>query len=250
MNYWTLSQKNIWVAAHRGWSTKYPENTMPAFEAAVALGVDQLEFDVHETKDGELVIIHDTTVDRTTDGTGAIADMTYEEILKLDAGIRKGEEFKGLRIPTMRQVMELVKDHPTMTLDVELKVYPTQGEERCWRITDKILAMIDEYGYTDRCVINTFSGRLHEYIRGEYGEKYRQHVYFPLRHNGECTLDPYDYGYCVCMFGDGDIMASQADFDAMAEAAAEAGYIKSEDIARLIAFRNNPSDESWIGGNK
>ena len=72
MNYWTQSEKNIYVAAHRGCSTKYPENTMAAFRAAVEAEVDQIEIDVHETKDGELVIIHDDKVDRTTDGKGKV----------------------------------------------------------------------------------------------------------------------------------------------------------------------------------
>ena len=72
MNYWTQSKDNIFVAAHRGWSEIYPENTMIAFEKALEIGVDQLETDVHVTKDGHLVLIHDTTVDRTTNKTGKV----------------------------------------------------------------------------------------------------------------------------------------------------------------------------------
>ena len=78
MNYWTQSKDNIFVAAHRGWSDMYPENTMIAFEKAIELGVDQLETDVRITKDGALVLIHDKTVDRTTDGTGFVRDYTLE----------------------------------------------------------------------------------------------------------------------------------------------------------------------------
>lgn len=92
MNYWTQNRDNIYVAAHRGWSTKYPENTMPAFRAALELGVDQLETDVRVTKDGELVLIHDGTVDRTTDGTGRVYDMTFEELQQLDAGSWKSPD--------------------------------------------------------------------------------------------------------------------------------------------------------------
>ena len=90
MNYWTQSPKNIYVAAHRGWRTKYPENTMESFRAAEALGVDQLELDVRVTKDDELVVIHDPTVDRTTDGTGLVREKTLTELKALDAGIFKG----------------------------------------------------------------------------------------------------------------------------------------------------------------
>lgn len=219
MNYWTQSEKNIYVAAHRGCSTKYPENTMAAFRAAVEAEVDQIEIDVHETKDGELVIIHDDKVDRTTDGKGKVRDMTLAEIKGLDAGIKKGERFKGERIPTLTEFMELIKDHPTMTVDVELKVYPTEGnEEYAYGVCDRILAVVDKYGYTDRCVINTWNGKLHEYVRDKYGDKYKQHLYYPVKHLGACTRDPYTYGYCVCMFGDKDAreyIASREEFDFM-----------------------------------
>ena len=155
MNYWTESKSNIYVAAHRGWRSQYPENTIPAFKAALELGVDQIEFDVRMTRDGELVIIHDATVDRTTNGTGAVKDKTFAEIRTLDAGSHKGEQFAGTVIPTLREFLELIKDHPTLTLDLELKEYPTaDNEERAYAACDKALALVDEYGYTDRVVIN------------------------------------------------------------------------------------------------
>ncbi|MBQ3049573.1 MAG: hypothetical protein IJC94_06425 [Oscillospiraceae bacterium] len=201
MNYWTQSEKNIYVAAHRGWSEKYPENTMEAYIAAEKLGVDQLEIDVRITKDGELVLIHDAAVDRTTNGTGLVCEKTLAELKELDAGGYKGEEYKNCRIPTFEEFMEYFKDHPTMTIDIELKEYPTEGwEETAYSVCDRVLKMVDDYGYTDRIVINTFSGKLHEYIFKKYGKKYRQHVYFPHSNLGEYELDPYSYGYCCCMF--------------------------------------------------
>ena len=96
MNYWTQSKDNIFVAAHRGFSEKYPENTMEAMEAAVELGVDQLETDIRVTKDGELVLHHDYMVDRTTNGEGHVRDLTLEQIRKLDAGYKKSPRFKGV----------------------------------------------------------------------------------------------------------------------------------------------------------
>ena len=74
------------------------------------------------TADDELVLMHDETVDRTTDGTGKVCEMTLSELKKLDAGVKKGAEFAGTKIPTLRELFELVKDHPTITLDVELKL--------------------------------------------------------------------------------------------------------------------------------
>ena len=85
----------VYVAAHRGWYNKYPENTMPAFRAVVELGVDQVETDVRISADGELVLIHDATLERTTNGTGKVIDKTLAELRALDAGIWKSLDFKG-----------------------------------------------------------------------------------------------------------------------------------------------------------
>lgn len=195
MNYWTQSKQNIFVAAHRGWRSKYPENTLEAFQAALNLGVDQIETDVRVTADGELALIHDATVDRTTNGTGLVCEMTLAEIKALDAG-------NGTKIPTLTEFMELVKNHPTITLDIELKEYPTEGREAIsFDVCDRTLKMIDEYGFADRCVINTFHGKLHEYIQDTYGNKYKQHVYYPPKRVKEHTVDPYSYAYCTCVFG-------------------------------------------------
>ena len=202
MNYWTQSEKNIYVAAHRGASASHPENTMEAFRAAIEMGVDQIETDVRITADGELVLIHDATVDRTTNGTGKVAQMTLAELQALDAGCKKDPAFTGAKIPTFRDLLELVKDHPTMTLDIELKEYPTEGwEEIAFSVCDKILALLEEYGYTDRCVINSFSGKLNEYVYKKYNGRYKQHVFYPQKHLGVCEIDPYSYAYCACMFG-------------------------------------------------
>ena len=118
MNYWKQSTENIYVAAHRGWSEKYPENTMIAFEKAIELGVDQIEIDIRITKDNELVIIHDNTVDRTTNGSGKVCDFTLEELKDMDAGSWKDEKFSNCRIPTLIEFMELVKDLPDMNCTI------------------------------------------------------------------------------------------------------------------------------------
>lgn len=221
MNYWTQSPKNIYVAAHRGWPAKYPENTMESFKAAEAIGVDQLELDVRVTKDNELVIIHDATVDRTTNDTGLVCEKTLAELKALDAGSHKGEEFKDCQIPTFIEFMDWIKDHPTMTLDVELKEWPTEGhEEIAYDVCDRVLKILDDYGYADRVVINTWSGKLHEYINKKYGKKYRLHSYYPIGCLGEISEDPYTFPYCCCMFTSNDEehwepMATKEEFDEM-----------------------------------
>ena len=241
MNCWTQSEKNIYVAAHRGWSEKYPENTMIAFEEAVKLGVDQLETDIRLTKDNELVLIHDAKVDRTTNGTGNVCEMTLAELRSLDAGSWKGEEFCGCRIPTLLEFLEFLQQYPEMTVDFEIKdIFPDWGEEITLATVDRILNLLDEYHMTQRCVINTWSGRMHEYIHGKYGDKYKLHVYYPQHCLGECTQDPYEYAYCVCMFGNPGYIASKEEFAAMKkkygiQTWAGAGVKNAEGVDTVIA---------------
>lgn len=96
------------LCAHRGDQQLEPENTVPAFVAAVKAGAPQIEFDVQKTKDGKLVIMHDLTVDRTTNGKGKIRDLTFAEIRALDAGIKKGEKFKGIKVPTLEEALDVI----------------------------------------------------------------------------------------------------------------------------------------------
>lgn len=96
------------IIAHRGFSGVYPENTLLAFRQAIDLGVDAIEFDVKATKDGVICLLHDFTVDRTSDGHGAIAEMTWREITALDAGTWKGAKFAGNRIPTFEQALDTI----------------------------------------------------------------------------------------------------------------------------------------------
>lgn len=96
------------LCAHRGDVTAAPENTLPAFQSAVEKGVQQIELDLDLTKDGEIVVMHDATVDRTTNGTGKVTELTFAEIRKLDAGAWFSEEFKGTRVPTFREALEVI----------------------------------------------------------------------------------------------------------------------------------------------
>ncbi|MCT4782597.1 MULTISPECIES: glycerophosphodiester phosphodiesterase [Exiguobacterium] len=129
--------------AHRGYSAKYPENTLRAFEAALP-HVDGIELDVQRTKDGRLVVIHDETVDRTTDGSGYVKDMTLKQIRQLKAD--------GERIPTLEEVYALVATHD-VTVNVELKTdeFDYAGiEPLAWLATE-------EFGLEDRVVFSSFN---------------------------------------------------------------------------------------------
>ncbi len=195
-------QKTVLVSGHRGFAARYPENTMISFASALKLPLDMLEFDLHMTRDGQIVMMHDHKVDRTTDGTGLIRTYSLSEIQKLDAGIRKGEQFKGTRIPAFEEFLALMKTRPEIGMCVELKDYPKDGAEWAWESADKSLELIERYGVADRCVINSWSGELLEYVDEKYGHRYKLHGYYPLNLMGEnMKRDPYEYLYCMCLFG-------------------------------------------------
>lgn len=111
MPYWrydmTAKTPKPLVVAHRGDLEHFPENTLSAFESAIDLGADAIELDVFLTKDGELVVVHDHILERTTNGTGYVGDLTLSELRRLDAGSWFGERFRGERIPTLGEVLEL-----------------------------------------------------------------------------------------------------------------------------------------------
>ncbi|MBL9156403.1 MAG: hypothetical protein JNJ70_02950 [Verrucomicrobiales bacterium] len=94
--------------AHRGAMATHPENTLPAFDEAIRLGAAMIEFDVQLTRDGALVLMHDVTVERTTDGRGRVADQTLTEIQQLDAGIRHAPRFAGTRVPTLDEALAAI----------------------------------------------------------------------------------------------------------------------------------------------
>ena len=108
------------LCAHRGFNSVAPENSMPAFGAAVALGADEIEFDLWTTKDGVLVSCHDQTLDRVSDGTGRISDYTYDELLKLDFGAKHGEKFRGLKIPTFEEILQKFAARTIMNIHVKI----------------------------------------------------------------------------------------------------------------------------------
>lgn len=111
--------------AHRGASAYAPENTIAAFDKAVEMKADYIEIDVQRSKDGKLVLIHDTTVDRTTDGSGKVGNLTFKELRNLDAGSWKGEQFAGAQIPTFDEILD--RYHGRIGILIELKapeLYP------------------------------------------------------------------------------------------------------------------------------
>lgn len=131
--------------AHRGASALYPENTLRAFLAAADFGADMCEFDVRMTRDSEVVVIHDATVNRTTDGRGRVADMSAAAIKRLDAGVRFGAEFRDERIPTLAEVAAALAGRCGM--DVELKA---AGLER------RVCGILRDGGAIESAIVSSF----------------------------------------------------------------------------------------------
>ncbi len=122
------------ICAHRGARFSHPENTISAFREALNLGVQMMEFDVWETKDGKLVVIHDSSVDRTTDGEGLISDLTLEDIKKLDAGFWHDARFKGEKVPTFEEVIAIMPIN--IWLNIHIKNDPETGKKIAKIIVD------------------------------------------------------------------------------------------------------------------
>ncbi|MBD1379802.1 glycerophosphodiester phosphodiesterase [Metabacillus arenae] len=146
------------IFGHRGCMGTVPENTLLGFRHALELGVDGIEFDVQLTKDGEVVVIHDEKIDRTTDGTGYVKDYTLKELKQVSAGAKFSNlewfdknVWRKERIPTLVEVLELIKPYQ-IELNIELKtnIFPYEG------IEEKVLAIVHQFDYADKVIYSSF----------------------------------------------------------------------------------------------
>ena len=125
--------------AHRGASSLAPENTLESFKKAIELKCDGIELDVHMTKDNQLVVIHDEFLDRTTNGTGSVRNLTLNEIKKLDAGSHFSNKFKDSKIPTLKEALDLI-----------IKQWEPGIEKN-------VITMIQNYNYEKKTIITSFN---------------------------------------------------------------------------------------------
>jgi glycerophosphoryl diester phosphodiesterase len=133
--------RRVVAISHRGEHLHHPENTMPAFQEAIRVGADFMEVDVRTTSDGKLVLSHDATVDRCTNGKGKVSEMTFEQIEELDAGVKAGPEFTGTKVPTFDQVLDLARGKIGIYVDVK-------------SVSAKdLVSHIDGHGMTEHVVI-------------------------------------------------------------------------------------------------
>ena len=154
------------VVSHRGDWRNYPENSLPAIESVIRMGVDMMELDLKMTRDSVLVLCHDGTLDRTTTGSGPVSKYTYAELQQFDLKRGHGIAIPGLKIPTLRQALQVCKDRITVNVDQGYDYY------------DQVLAITEELGMTDQVLIK--SGRTVEEVRRKLAEHPKNMMYMPV----------------------------------------------------------------------
>jgi glycerophosphoryl diester phosphodiesterase len=145
------------VHAHRGGAGLAPENTLAAFRKALELGVDALEMDLHVTRDGVVVVIHDETLERTTDGRGDVGDLSFDAVKRSDAGGKFAPAFRGERVPALQEVIDLVRasGNGRVRLDLELKYHqdrPGKPED----FEGRVLDLLRQTGFAERVNVISF----------------------------------------------------------------------------------------------
>ena len=176
------------IVGHRGVRALRPENTMVSFEYALELGLYGIETDIRMSADGELVLIHDATVDRTTNGCGNVCDFTFEELKALDAGSWFSKEYAGERIPSFREFLELIKGKDIF-LNIEIK----DARED---ITEKTIKMLESYNIQkENFVIASFHSSVTDYAIKKYNLNTQG---FPLEYYEESERpQSYDGFYSI-----------------------------------------------------
>jgi glycerophosphoryl diester phosphodiesterase len=144
------------IIAHRGASAYFPENTLPAFEGAIAMGADMVELDVQLTSDKEVVVFHDEKISRCTDGRGKIAYHTLAELKKMDAGSWYDKKFQNTRIPSLAEALSVCKNK--IAVNIEIK---TEAVSKMFfgGIEEKCLKIVEQAGMREHVVFSSFDPR-------------------------------------------------------------------------------------------
>lgn len=152
------------VTGHRGIKSQYPENTLLSFQKVLVMNVDMIEMDLNLTYDKEIVIIHDNTIDRTTNGTGFAHDFTLKKLKEFDAGGWFDSEFTGLTIPTFVEFCELIKPYKNLLLNIEIK-------EKTHETVDLAMKIVNEYDLENRSVFTCSDAEILSYMADKYNAK-------------------------------------------------------------------------------
>ena len=198
-----MDGSRIILAAHRGDKKRFPENTMPAFDAALRFGADMIETDVHMTSDGHLVLIHDRSLKRTTGVDGLTDKTALADIRSLDAGSWFSPDFINTPVPTVEEFITLIKNSD-MLINWELKDYPKEvGYAFAFETADRLIDTIKRHGLEERSMINSFSDRVLEHVYNKHGSAFPIHgqgIYHCQRTNDSATIEQEKlYNWC-CLY--------------------------------------------------
>lgn len=149
-----MTFKKILNIAHRGFSKKFPENTLIAFQEALNLGVDMIELDVHLSKDRQVVVHHDDELGRTNDGQGRLKDYTLRELKSLDAGSWFDQKFSGETIPLLEEVLALVTNQTRLNIEIKAAAY--EEEEPADGIEQQVAALVQKKGIIETTIVSSF----------------------------------------------------------------------------------------------
>jgi len=156
----TDQEHELTIIAHRGASGLAPENTIPAIDLALKSGADYIEVDVHLSKDKRLVVMHDRTVNRTTDGEGRISDLEWSYIQTLDAGCWFEARYNDTAVPLLEEIIQKVNGKAKLLIEIKSGEHPA--------IADEVFRLIEDQQATDWCEIQSFSDEILEYIHNRY----------------------------------------------------------------------------------
>ncbi len=156
--------ENILIVAHRGFKAKYPENTMAAFTAAADCGAPMIEFDVHLSADDQLVIIHDDTLNRTTNGKGAVQSHSLADLLALDAGSWFSPQFGGEAIPTLETVVRTLKSQLSFNIEIKADAKATGAQRRM--LAEGVANLIAQEDIAAQTVVSSFDWDLLAQVEG------------------------------------------------------------------------------------
>ena len=154
--------KAPWVIGHRGYSAKYPENTLAAFQAAIAAGATMVELDVMLCRDRKLVVIHDSTLERTTNGDGAVADYTLSELKSLDAGSRFDADFADQKLPELSEVLDLADGRAYVNIEIKSNAYESHHPPDA--VEKQVVELLRQKKMLDTGLISSFDVNILEQI--------------------------------------------------------------------------------------
>lgn len=211
-NYYWRGKYPVLVIAHRGFSGQAPENTMAAFKMAVEAGAEMIELDVHLTSDSKVVVIHDDFLERTTNGSGRVADYTFHELEEFDSGSWFSKEFRGEKIPSLCQVLSFSKGRILINIEIKKGFL---GKYSMNDLADRVLEEVESRSMLDEVLFSSFEPAALRRIR-EKSKDARIALLLkkPWKDSGEALSGNYSILNCAkdSLTEEGIVSAKQSGF--------------------------------------